>query len=558
MLEYSAFVPVLDDGVYRGAPGQTTWRALRYSCPCGVMFTARIAVTVNATRDPDLAARLVLGMLTAVACPTCSRSANIECAVRLHDEQRRFFALVLPEALRHRELEERALLLAELAGDAEVAPPKYVRDHATLFGHAAVAGFVEQTEALVRLAAEPPVAERAAALDLREAALDAWAGELERARGEVERHAAQLDTRDRALAHAEAVRREEEQRLAVQRAELAERMELAVAHERASQAAADERTSVGPQPEPEIARASEVEVVAPLRFVEENLASTSELELVARLDDKLRRVAAALELCRRRSGGSALAIFAALGRMTRNEAAVVLPAVVQLGDLAVHHLVEGLQSKKSFVRHGSALALTAVGNDDAVEPLCDLLLAEPTEIWSEVARATGRFGRAAIMALAARVRDATADQRERVSWAFAHAATHGARAQVEKLAGGRDAMVAYAAREALARAAEVRASDADVLDPASGREHTVNRAFSHRFFESMRSGVPLSKALAVETLEFPLADAELLDEEDLELEAADGAETVPAATAGTAAAVVGVAAVHKGTIDGDGDGDAHA
>ncbi|MSP17886.1 MAG: hypothetical protein EXR73_15010 [Myxococcales bacterium] len=74
----------------------------------------------------------------------------------------------------------------------------------------------------------------------------------------------------------------------------------------------------------------------------------------------------------------------------------------------------------------------------------------------------------------------------------------------------------------------------------------------------MRSGVPLSKALAVETLEFPLADAELLDEEDLELEAADGAEAVPAATVGTAAAVVGIAAVHKGTIDGDGDGDGDA
>jgi hypothetical protein len=109
---------------------------------------------------------------------------------------------------------------------------------------------------------------------------------------------------------------------------------------------------------------------------------------------------------------------------------------------------------------------------------------------------------------------------------MAHVAVRGGKAAVEALAGGASvvAPVAGTALELLASAAndEVR-----VRSPAGGtspgREVTVNRAFSRRFFEALEKGLPevggaeLSAMEAAEPME--LLDDDLL-EEDLDEEVA--------------------------------------
>ena len=70
-------------------------------------------------------------------------------------------------------------------------------------------------------------------------------------------------------------------------------------------------------------------------------------------------------------------MFGALRRMTRGEAVRVIPAVVQFGDRAVPHLVDGLRSRKAYLRQGCALALGVLKNGDGIDPLCDLRLSEP-------------------------------------------------------------------------------------------------------------------------------------------------------------------------------------
>jgi hypothetical protein len=211
-------------------------------------------------------------------------------------------------------------------------------------------------------------------------------------------------------------------------------------------------------------------------------------ELLLALDDKDGRLAAAIELCRRGETSAVGPVFGALRRMTRGEAVRVVPHVVGFGERAVPHLVDALRSRKAFLRHGAALALGVLKSGDGIEPLCDLLLAEPTDVWREVSRAIGELGGGAVMSLAARLRETPPEQNERVAWALAHVAGRGARAPVEALAGGRDERAAQVARRALALVPGAVESDAEVRGPrtpGSTTEHTVNRAFSRRFFEAL-------------------------------------------------------------------------
>jgi hypothetical protein len=133
------------------------------------------------------------------------------------------------------------------------------------------------------------------------------------------------------------------------------------------------------------------------------------------------------------------------------------------------------------------------------------------------------------MSLAARLRDAAPDRRERIAWALAHVVARGGRGPVETLASGRDTAAAGAAGRALELAEQARSNDAEVRGASPPRDQTVNRAFSRRFFEAMAQpggpigggfdDVELSADDAV-ILEEGLDDAEgegeeLLDEEDL-------------------------------------------
>jgi hypothetical protein len=181
--------------------------------------------------------------------------------------------------------------------------------------------------------------------------------------------------------------------------------------------------------------------------------------------------------------------------MQRNEANVVLPSVTRFGAAVERWLIDGIKSKKSFLRQGCALALGQLRTPAATNALIKLLTAEPTEIWTEVARALGDVGAAPVTPLAALLREVDVDDRDRVVEALAQVAARGtARGAVEMLGQSRDALVAGAAQRALARVAEVRAADAETRRGRS--DVTVVRGFSRRFYQVLdgddTGGVELS------------------------------------------------------------------
>jgi hypothetical protein len=247
-----------------------------------------------------------------------------------------------------------------------------------------------------------------------------------------------------------------------------------------------------------------------------DLRTLATAELTSLLEQKELRRDAAVILCERRETPSLPAIFSVIRKMTRHEANVVLPAVTRFGGAAEKWLLEGLKSKKSFMRQGCALALGALRTPSAIDALCKLLVIEPTEIWSEVARAIGDAGAPAAALLGKLVREVDLDERDRVVEALAHVAARGgpeARKAVESLSGGRDTLLATAAQRALARVAEVRAADAELR--RSQQEGTVVRGFSRRFYDvlSGASGDTGAIELSADELE-AVEDDEVSEFED--------------------------------------------
>jgi HEAT repeat protein len=236
-----------------------------------------------------------------------------------------------------------------------------------------------------------------------------------------------------------------------------------------------------------------------------DLRSLDSDELVALLERKELRHEAALILCERHEPEVLPAVFSAIRRMARAEANVVLPAVTAFGTHAEKWLISELSSKKSFMRQGCALALGTLKTPHGVDALVRLLLDEPTEIWSEVARALGDAGPMAVMPLAAKLRDVDSDKRERIVRALAHISCrpeNQARSPVEMLSEGRDALVATAAQRALDLAEEVL-RDHQVVRRGSG-DSTVVRGFSRRFYDALGGGV----------VELSAADLEEISEDE--------------------------------------------
>ncbi len=244
-------------------------------------------------------------------------------------------------------------------------------------------------------------------------------------------------------------------------------------------------------------------------------------ELLAELEDRASRVAAAIALCERGDARAAPHVVAAVVKMSRAEAVRVLGMTVKFGDAAMKPLIEGLASSKGFLRHGCALALALLRTEEGTQAVIDLLLNEPTEIWREVARAIGQVGPTGLMPLASnygRLGDrATAQHSERVAWAMAHIAVRGGKAAVETMAGGAS-VVAPVARHALELHASAAKDQTTVRPNANGsqagRDVTVNRAFSRRFFEALEAGLPDAGQAGLEDLDAS-SPMELLDEADL-------------------------------------------
>jgi len=163
---------------------------------------------------------------------------------------------------------------------------------------------------------------------------------------------------------------------------------------------------------------------------------------------------------------------------------------------------------------------------ESTDALVTLLIQEPTEIWREVARALGDIGRASVMSLAARVREADEEGRERIAVALAHVVARGHKSPVETLARGRDHLAARCAQRALEKAEEIRQQDEEVRGKIkdSPRETTMVRSFTRQFFESLDEGEAGQEIVELDASELEEAEDSASDEDGGALLVHDGSD----------------------------------
>src|SRR6185503_295414 len=116
---------------YRGAIGRTRTATVHVADHSGALVAVQVYTTVDAASDPELVERLAAGELNVVQ--LSGAPIRIAVPVLYHDPAGGLLVLVLGDAHRHRELEERAAVLDQLRADPSAIPP-YAKDFAVVYG----------------------------------------------------------------------------------------------------------------------------------------------------------------------------------------------------------------------------------------------------------------------------------------------------------------------------------------------------------------------------------------------------------------------------------------
>jgi hypothetical protein len=185
---------------YRGALGTTRSRVIRIRDGHS-LIGVEVYVSVNADTHPELGAR-ARGEDSAEALHGITiAGAALEVAMPLlyHEPCRELFVLVLPIALRHREIEERIELYRQLQTESAATPiPSYVLN----FDVAVGAESLRDVRARPRSPAATAMRDDRTELheaELREAELETWQRELELRAAELEQRTGALVRREAAL-----------------------------------------------------------------------------------------------------------------------------------------------------------------------------------------------------------------------------------------------------------------------------------------------------------------------------------------------------------------------
>jgi hypothetical protein len=208
-------------------------------------------------------------------------------------------------------------------------------------------------------------------------------------------------------------------------------------------------------------------------------------ELVLLLEHPGARKDAALELVKRADPELLDTIMGAMRKMPRAEVVRVAAALVSFGEESGDGFIDGLEARKTFVRHAAALALGHLKLRRAVVPLVHRLQVEPSDVWLEVARVLGSFGKGAFRTLARGLKDPK-EHGDRMAYALAHLALNGCEAQVEELTRDRDKALAMLALEGLRRRKEAADQLAKVAGerPIDGDDQLLE--FAASFYVELR------------------------------------------------------------------------
>ncbi|MBW2731840.1 MAG: hypothetical protein JRH20_05560 [Deltaproteobacteria bacterium] len=120
--EQSSVMPV----PFTGRAGRTRRKSIQVGCDCGHGISAEVHVSIDVSESPEVAEGFLEGGLKRVICPSCGREHALEAPVVVHDPRIPLFSLLIPPALRHREMQLTATMLTAI-GEEGVDVPLYVK-----------------------------------------------------------------------------------------------------------------------------------------------------------------------------------------------------------------------------------------------------------------------------------------------------------------------------------------------------------------------------------------------------------------------------------------------
>lgn len=159
------------DFAWESALGATRHASVHVPLFGGIVRTVRVHTAVNLATHPELRERVLAGDLHRL-----DGGEALAIPYLLHDPDARKLAIVVPEALRHEALRERARFFQALADDVDEAVPPYVLDAALVIGPGELAELLDAAPAVDRL---PALRRHAALITVRENHVSAWERRLE-------------------------------------------------------------------------------------------------------------------------------------------------------------------------------------------------------------------------------------------------------------------------------------------------------------------------------------------------------------------------------------------
>jgi hypothetical protein len=180
---------------YQGSIGRTHTEVVHVTTPHGRLVAVNVHTAIDAVSDPELVEQFHTGALNVIALDV-GQAVQLAVPVIYHDPAAEVMVLVLGEAHRHRELDERIRLYERLR-EEPAAIPAYVREFAVVFGAFGLRAYLEaRAEQMV---GEKAVERTRRELDARTKEIEARGRELDARHQAIEARARQVDARAQEL-----------------------------------------------------------------------------------------------------------------------------------------------------------------------------------------------------------------------------------------------------------------------------------------------------------------------------------------------------------------------
>ncbi|HEX5061451.1 MAG TPA: hypothetical protein VFV99_18920 [Kofleriaceae bacterium] len=172
---------------YKGTLGKTQTKTVHLTNARGDLLSTTVHTSIDAVSDPELVERLYAGSLNTVRLDG-QNVHDVAMPIVYHDPAAEVLVLVLGEAHRHREIEERIRLLERLRED-DALVPAYVKDFAVVFGGAGLRSYLENKaqQVLASRADSKELEKKKGELVNRETELERVRQELDHAKNELKR-----------------------------------------------------------------------------------------------------------------------------------------------------------------------------------------------------------------------------------------------------------------------------------------------------------------------------------------------------------------------------------